>query len=237
MLTLHKFGPAWGIPDISPFVIKLETYLRMSGIPYEAKTGDPRKAPKRKLPYIDDDGVVLGDTRFIIEHLETKRGVSLDALLTPKERAIAMAFSSMLEEHLYFVLVYERWQVDANWERLSPTLRSVLTAIGMPAAISGLGATMARNQMLRSLQAQGTGRHTHAEVGRIGERIVGALAERLGAGPFFFGDEPSTLDATVYGFMVGLLDAPFEGPVVEATRRRENLRAYVDRIKKRYWAA
>jgi hypothetical protein len=29
MITLHKFGPAWGTPDISPFCIKVETYLRM----------------------------------------------------------------------------------------------------------------------------------------------------------------------------------------------------------------
>ena len=75
MLTVYKFGPAWGTPDISPFVVKLETYLRLAGIPYDTKPGDPRKAPKRKIPYIVDDGTVVGDSRFIVEHLETKRGI------------------------------------------------------------------------------------------------------------------------------------------------------------------
>ena len=29
MVTLYKFNGAWGMPDISPFCIKVETYLRL----------------------------------------------------------------------------------------------------------------------------------------------------------------------------------------------------------------
>jgi glutathione S-transferase len=237
MLTVYKFGPAWGMPDLSPFVVKLETYLRLAGIPYETKIADPRKAPKKKIPYIADDGVVLGDTRFIVEHLETKRGISLDARLTPRDRAIAAAFQSMLEEHLYFVMVHERWQLDPNWERLTPTLRQILAGAGVPGPMTGVVSGMARKQMLKSLSAQGTGRHSPPEVGRIGERLVGALAEQIGDGPFFFGAEPATIDATAYAFAIGLLEAPFEGPVRDAAARKQNLKAYVDRIKQRYWAS
>ena len=237
MLVVHKFGPAWGLPDISPFVVKLETYLRMAGIPYETKAGDPRKAPKKKLPYVLDDGVPLGDTRFIIEHLETKRGISLDARLTPKERAIATAFQSMLEEHLYYVVVYERWQLEANWERYLPTMRQIVSGAGVPGPMTGFVSGMARKQMVRSLYSQGTGRHAPAEVGRIGERLVGALAEQIGDGPFFFGSDPATIDASAYAFTIGLLEAPFEGPVRDAAARRDNLKAYCARIKERYWAS
>jgi glutathione S-transferase len=237
MLTLHKFGTAWGIPDISPFVVKLETYMRMAGIPYETKQGDPRKAPKKKMPYVVDDGVVLGDSRFIIEHLETKRGISLDARLTPRERAIATAFQSMLEEHLYYVILYERWQMDANWERYVPTFGQILKGVGVPGPLRGIVSAVARKQTLKALFAQGTGRHSPPEVGRIGERIVVALAEQIGDGPFFFGSEPSTIDATAYAFVSGLIDAPFEGPVRDAAVRKQNLKAYAGTMKKRYWAS
>jgi glutathione S-transferase len=236
MLTVYKFGPAWGMPDLSPFVVKLETYLRLAGIPYETKLADPRKAPKKKIPYITDDGVVLGDTRFIIEHLETKRGVSLDARLTPRERAVAAAFQSMLEEHLYFVMVHERWQLDPSWARLAPVLQKILAGVGVPGPMTAIVGSLARKQMLKTLAVQGTGRHSPAEVGRIGERLVGALAEQLGEGPFFFGAEPATIDATAYAFASGLLEAPFEGPVRDAALRKPSLKAYVDRIKQRYWA-
>jgi glutathione S-transferase len=237
MLTVYKFGPAWGVPDISPFVLKLETYLRLAGIPYEAKLGDPRKAPKGKMPYVVDDGVVLGDTRFIIEHLETKRGVSLDARLTPRDRAIATAFQSMLEEHLYFVMAHERWQVEANWESFVPVFRQVIARTGLPGPLTGLVGAIARKGMLKSLHAQGTGRHSPAEVGRIGERLVGALAEQIGEGPFFFGAEPATIDATAYAFVLSLLEIPFTGSVRDAAVRRKNLKAYAARIKERYWAS
>jgi glutathione S-transferase len=237
MLTVYKFGPAWGMPDLSPFVVKLETYLRLAGIPYEAKKGDPRKGPKKKIPYVVDDGTVVGDTRFIIEHLETKRGISLDARLTPKDRAIAAAFHSMLEEHLYFVMVYERWQIDANWERLAPVIRQLLAGAGVPGPMTGLAAGIMRKGMLKTLSVQGTGRHSPSEVGRIGERIVGALAEQVGDGPFFFGAEPATIDASMYAFAAGLLDTPFDGPVRDAAARRENLKAYVERVKQRCWTS
>jgi glutathione S-transferase len=237
MLTVYKFGPAWGTPDISPFVVKIETYLRLAGIPYETKVGDPRKAPKKKLPYVVDDGTVVGDSRFIVEHIETKRGVSLDARLTPRDRAIAASFQSMLEEHLYFVMVYERWHIESNWERLLPVMRQFVSSAGVPGPMAGFVAGVARKQMLKTLFVQGTGRHTPPEVGRIGERIVTALAEQIGEGPFFFGAEPSTIDATAYAFASGLVDTPFEGPVRDAAARKENLKPYVERIRKRYWAS
>ncbi len=235
MLIVHKYGPAWGTPDISPFVVKLETYLRLAGIPYEGKPADPRKAPKQKLPYVDDDGTVLGDSRLIIEHLEQRRGISLDAHLAPGQRSVATAFQSMLEEHLYFVIVHDRWKIDANWQRYLPTMRQILSG-AVPGPLTGLVAGLARKQMLKALSAQGTGRHTPDEVGRIGQRIVGALAEQIGDGPFFFGAEPATIDATAYAFLLGILEAPFEGQVSDAVRASEGLKGYVERIKKRCWS-
>ena len=49
---VYKYGyPAGaGVPDISPFVVKLETWLRMSAIPYEAQTGVHAGMPRGKLP-------------------------------------------------------------------------------------------------------------------------------------------------------------------------------------------
>jgi hypothetical protein len=35
LITLHQFAPAFGLPNASPFCMKLETYLRMAGLPCE----------------------------------------------------------------------------------------------------------------------------------------------------------------------------------------------------------
>jgi hypothetical protein len=34
MITLYNFGPAFGLPDPSPFVMKVETLLKMARLPY-----------------------------------------------------------------------------------------------------------------------------------------------------------------------------------------------------------
>lgn len=38
MLTLYQFEPAWGLPNASPFCMKLETYFRMANLDYQVDT-------------------------------------------------------------------------------------------------------------------------------------------------------------------------------------------------------
>ena len=52
MITLAAFGPAFGLPDPSPFVIKVEILLKIAGQPYGKDTSMRafRRAPKGKVP-------------------------------------------------------------------------------------------------------------------------------------------------------------------------------------------
>ena len=56
MIKLYTFGPFFGLPDASPFVIKAMLLLKFAGLEYGEERGGYGKAPKGKLPYIDDDG-------------------------------------------------------------------------------------------------------------------------------------------------------------------------------------
>ena len=71
MITMYGHVPAWGIPDISPYVTKIDCYLRMIDLPYELVLGDLGRAPKGKLPYIEDGDKTVSDTSFIVEYLKT----------------------------------------------------------------------------------------------------------------------------------------------------------------------
>jgi hypothetical protein len=47
MIALHQFPPALGLPNASPFCLKLELYLRMAGLPYRnSYTLKLHKAPQ-----------------------------------------------------------------------------------------------------------------------------------------------------------------------------------------------
>jgi|GEM_PF-5415914 len=40
MITLYSFGPAFGLPDPSPFVMKAEVLLKMSGLSARSGTSE-----------------------------------------------------------------------------------------------------------------------------------------------------------------------------------------------------
>ena len=64
MIRLHQFPPLWGLSSASSFCLKLETYLRMAGLDYEvAVETNPGKAPKGKLPYIEDGNRYFKDNQ------------------------------------------------------------------------------------------------------------------------------------------------------------------------------
>jgi glutathione S-transferase len=235
VLKVYKFASAWGQPDLSPFVVKLETYLRMSGIEYQGVPGDVRKAPKKKLPYIEHEGRVIGDSSFIIEYIKSVFGDKLDLELSGKERAVAASFQAMVEEQLYFVMLYQRWQDDRGWETYTPVLRQILSAAGVPRPLRGFVASSVRKQITKAIRAQGTGRHSPAEVDAIGTRIVRSISDWMGDHPFFLGDNATAIDATVYPFLSGIMDTPFVSAMKRYAESVPNLRAYVDRMKGKYW--
>ena len=230
MITLQSFGPAFGLPDPSPFVTKAEVLLKMAGLPYTIYTGGFKKAPKGKLPYIDDDSETIADSTFIRWHLEKKYQIDFDRGLTAEQRAIAWAFEKMLEEHLYWALVHARWIDDANFAK-GP--RSFFRAA--PAPIRPLVIAMVRRQLRRTLHGQGLGRHSTEEIVALGTRSIEATADFLGIKPFMMGADPTGLDATAFAFVAGVLCPLFETPLRTAGERHDNLKRYVGRMTARFY--
>ena len=121
MITLYQFPPAWGLPNASPFCMKVETYLRMCNLPYTTvNVLNPAKGPKGKLPHITDGANTVADSGLILDYLKATYGDKLDAGLDSRTRAEAHALRRLMEEHLYWCAVYDRWAVDENWALTKP---------------------------------------------------------------------------------------------------------------------
>src|SRR5215212_2687188 len=159
MITLYGSGPNFGLPDASPFVTKAETLLRMSKLPFEKALMSFSKAPKGKIPYIEDDGQLLGDSTMIRWHLEKKYSIDFDQGLTAEQLAVAWAFEKMAEDNLYWASVYFRWMIEANF-RKGP----VHFFKGVPAPVRPVVVSMIRRRLRKTLQGQGIGRHSRAEI-------------------------------------------------------------------------
>ncbi|MSP87843.1 MAG: glutathione S-transferase family protein [Alphaproteobacteria bacterium] len=231
MIKLITFRPAYGLPDPSPFVVKAMMLLKMAGLAFEVeRTNNPRRGPKGKLPAIEDGGKLIGDSELIRRHIEQAYGFDFDRGLTPLERANAHAYARMIEERLYWVMVHARWIEPEGWARtrrtffdsLPPVVRSILPAL-------------IQRKVRGAMHAQGTGRHTREEIYDFGVRDARGIAAALGDKPYFMGPEPSGADCTVYPFVSGAIDPAFDNPVKTEMLGHQNLVAYAQRVKARFF--
>ena len=109
-LILWQYPPGFGMPSLSPFCVKIESYLKLNHLDYAVRvTNNPKRGPFGKMPVLEVSGKTVADSRFIIDAINARTGGGLDVHLTKKESATGHALTRMIEEHLYFALMYIRW--------------------------------------------------------------------------------------------------------------------------------
>ena len=230
MLKLYQFERTWGIPNLSPFCCKIETYLRMADIDYEIKPALPLGAPKGKLPYIKDSDQIIGDSRFIITHLKSTYR-DLDKGLSNMQWATSVAMQRLLEEHLFWVALYSRWQyTDENWQVNKQAIFGKL-----PPIIRDIAANRTRKKIKQQIYGHGISRHQAKEIFILGQQDMDALAATLDDKPYFLGNQPTTLDASAFGLLINIISCPIESPLKEYGLSKDNLTRYIDRIKNRFF--
>src|SRR5689334_16701373 len=230
MITLYAFGPAFGLPDPSPFVMKTAIHLQMAGLPYRTDfTGFP-VAPKGKLPYINDGGEIVADSSFIRAHIERKYGVDLDDGLNARQRAEAWAIERMLEDHLTWVVGWFRWMVDENFHK-------------GPAHFFDKAPEFARARLLEETRTKvkqnfwshGIGRHSPSDIAELGGRSLTALAATLGDRPCIMGDRITGVDAMATATLAEVLTPHFDTALRREAESFPNLVAYTDRMLARFF--
>jgi len=229
-LTLYASRAGFGLPDTSPFVIKTEVQLKMAGLVYDRASTIPPQAPNGKLPFINDHDEVVSDSTFIRAHIERKYGVDLDEGLDAHQRAESWAIERLLEDHLYFAMVWFRWIDPENFAKGPAHFADSAPEADRPKLRQDLQARKAVE-----LHAQGLGRHTPARIAELGIRSIDALSQRLGDKVCFMGETPSGVDATAFGVLAGVLTPFFDTPLRQAAEARPNLVAYVARMMQRYY--
>lgn len=231
MITLFQFYRVWALPNASPFCMKVETYLRMTKLPYENKyVNNPQKSPKKKLPHIKMDGKFYPDSELIIEELKRRFGDELDKELSAEQKALAVLIDVAFCERLYWTMVYLRWQDVAGWEHIKESM-----FMKLPAMAKLFVPNMVRKYMLKQLNQQGTGRHSLQEVLQLGIKTLDTLATTLGDKKYFLGDKPTSVDATAFAFLVNIIWTPLNDPFKQHALRQHNIVAYCNRMWDEYY--
>ncbi|SDH62612.1 glutathione S-transferase C-terminal domain-containing protein [Pseudomonas panipatensis] len=232
MITLFQFPPAFNVPNISPFCLKLETFLRLAGLEYHVQhVMDPRKGPKGKLPFIKVDGEVIADSEVIIQALQRRYALDLDAGLDARGRGWAVAITRLCDQHLAPLLVYFRWIDGPGWKQVAPVLLR-----GIPAPLRPLLGALVRRKIRGQLAGVGLMAHSRDELLEFAQRDLEALDGLLGDVPFFGGAQPCSADAAAYGILANLILSTLETPLNHMAREYERLVAYCERMQQRVWS-
>ncbi len=230
MITLYRFGSFFGLPDASPFCFKTMVLLKIAGLEFKSDFTGMRKAPKGKMPYIVDDGKTITDSTLIRFHIEEKYGFDFEAGLSDEQKGIAWAVEKMLEDHVYWVLLNDRW---CNIENFNIGARKFFDVA--PAPIRSFIANMVRKKIVKASKAHGMGRHSDAEVHEFGRHAIASVASVLGDKPYLMGDKICGADATAFAFLESLGAKGFDTPMIDEVDAHENLRAYLDRMRKQWF--
>ena len=236
MITLYTTPSFWGLPSISPACMRLETWLRMVKLPYQKVTEiNLVQSPKGKIPYIDYQGKLIGDSSLIMEMFKEKEGIDLDRGLTAKERAISLAFCRMLQENTYWGLCHIRYNVEENWQVYREVLASMISP-NAPTAEWEPQLEQLREKILTQMYCQGMGRHSNEEIFQILRADFQALSDFLDDKPFFLRERPMTLDVTAYTFIGNLIEPSLPHPIVDYVLQLDNLCQHYERMRKIFFS-
>jgi glutathione S-transferase len=233
MTTLFSFGPNFGVADPSPFVLKTDLYMRMSGITFNSHcdVSNLRKAPKGKLPFLQDGQHIIADSYFIEQYFQQQGRSNLDSWLSDEQRAFSHLISKSLDENFYWTIVYSRWMRDDTW----PLIKQAFFG-GMPFPLQHIVPRIARKNVKSKLLKHGIGKHSDAEIMQIAKHTLQSLSVLLADKAYFWGDKPSSLDATVYAFLANVILVDFDNPLNVLARSFNNLLDYCQRIRQEYYA-
>jgi len=232
MITLHSFGQGFGMVDPSPFVVKVDLFMRMNELPFisDANVNHLKTAPKNKLPYITDGNLTIGDSHFILEYLTDKYQLTLDDHLTQEQKAQAQLYTKAIDEGLYWCLVYSRWVHPSTW----PVIKKAFFG-ALPIPLKWIVPSMLQRGVKKNLFAQGTGRHSEEEIISLTKNYFSSLSALLGDKTYFFGDRISSFDAIAYSTLAQFIISDIDNVFNESARTFDNLVAYCQRLHEQFY--
>ncbi|KAH8883646.1 hypothetical protein GQ53DRAFT_663510 [Thozetella sp. PMI_491] len=246
LLTVYTIDKDPKKYSLVSFATKLHFRLRYAGIPYIDGVGSRGEAPKDKIPYVKfhSTNELLGDSALIIKRLiEMGKTEDLTAGLSPETRATDFSFRSMIDEKMYFLLLYERWYENYKEMRDHGPLAH------LPGGIRHVAVAVLLQYVRLMLYFQGTGRHKLDEIKHLRGEAIAAMADfatvanemardRPETEPFWIlgGPKPTEADFSLFGYLSGLLVTPTQPATVALIRQSPALMSYVQRIHKTYFS-
>jgi len=231
VVYLCQFPLCPSVRTISPFALKLETWLKLTGIKYE-NIHSMKFSSKGQIPYIELNGEQIPDSNIIIEKLKEKFQVDPDRDIPVTDLAMGHAATLMVENHTAHIGFHYRY--GHHMENFLETLK-LAEYYPSGKAIKNWGRVQPTMTRFRSW-LHGIGRHENTEVWEMSFKDLSALSNWLGTKQYFLGSKPSTVDCMLFGHLAQFLfiDIGFPQKTFMETKC-QNLVELVNRMKQEFW--
>lgn len=230
MLYLHQL-PKFTTKNYSysPFCLKMELYLKAVGLSYENNFSlEFGKSPTNKMPFIELQDKKFADSNLIISYLKSERDIYLNEHLDKKQNAISKAFIRLCEDSLYWSLMYSRWYDNSLWQK------EFIETTSLPKIMAKLVYNATKKNVARQLKFQGTTVLAETEIYQKFTADIEAIANFLDKKKYFFNEQISLLDITVFSFLIMVKNGSCGKKALSIYNNYPNLDIFNNNIEKLY---
>lgn len=230
VVYLHVFPRVMAkcVPNISPFAMKVEMWLRMNDIPYQI-VDHMGFSSKSQTPFIMFNEEEIPDSNFMIEYLSKYFKKDSYKGIAKEKQAVARSFLKMMEENTTWSIFWYRYVEHM------PEYRDYIK-FQVPEEIQEKMAAGLSSGVRDRAWKHGIGRHSSDEIYKIGSDDIRAISTYLGDKKYFLGDTPSLIDCTMFGFLTQILFVPLDFPMKTVINEEcPNIVDYINRLKTEFW--
>jgi hypothetical protein len=201
-LVFYQWQPEWDLPSFDANCLTFLTLMKFSKLEFSLlNCNNPAVSPSKRLPFLRKGNTLFSRDEEIINLCKSFGTLRS---LASKEEIIYRVFKNLILNKIFIVMLYYAWKNEINYRKITWPLYSKFYVFPLnywlPYKI--------KKRVLEFLD----GRFSGYGEGDFLREVVEAfqtLSSFLAEKKFFFGDQPTELDAFVFGYLQVILKTPF----------------------------
>jgi len=213
--------------------LAVQAFLRMCNLDFEivSRANAEFMSPSGKVPFIKCGAFVVSELEGIVQFVNNK-GISLTTNMESEQKSDMRAYMALVHNVLENAELYLCWCDKETYNEVTkPRNGSVY-----PWPLNHFQTWSKRATVCKRLKMLGWYNKTLEDVYQEVENCCQALTDRLEGKEFFFGRNPTELDALIFGHLFTILTTPLpNSQIANTVRNFPSLIHLVQRIEKNYF--
>ncbi|TMS34652.1 hypothetical protein L596_002197 [Steinernema carpocapsae] len=230
VVYLYQFPRSPVVPNLSPFCLKVETWLRAHDITYEVVATNTMRSSNGLLPFVELNGKQIADSQMII--IELEKQFKVQSKLSKEQEGISRAVDRLVDGNTFYAIIYSK--IVENGHKL---LSQEVSGFPIPGFLTGILGYLFGQKILARIHAHGIGKFPPGVIYDQVRRDLAAVDGIRGDKPFICGEEASIADFTLFGHLASCYFLPFDQPVKDMLDHEfPRIREHLHRMRARFWS-